>query len=517
MARLPTVGADDGSWGTVLNEFLSVSHDSSGSLKNQPINVKDYGATGDGVTDDTAAINEALAALPSGYGITGNNSHIYFPRGTYLVSDTLDFKNRYRQNITGDHAIIRTKTGSDFTGKSLANFSGSENTTIKGLNFRSTLTSNKPTASVLFGRNGTGSGGDLHFENCFIEGDCTVATVLWAHTDTSSMRRCTINSTGSTPAILFTTHNDSGLLDWASSTLKINSFESCFIHSYIASCSKLMVMQGLVQHIKFDSCYFYAASTAKRIISIEDSPSAGTANQVHHLQFSNCDVEGTAGADGLFIHINNSYGLNYLTMHNFTWDPESDYIIKIDSLNASYGLFDSTITPTIGKAYSATKVIHLAAGRLQSTSLDCNSNDIYTESGTIAQYNYVRCIDGINPFGSSAGTISENVVMDRSGRFNVGRIGFQEYDVPSGETYAYANAGILNFNNASSTTVVNILSHIPGQVVYCIFANGNTTMTHDNGGIRLAGSVNWNAPANATLTLINTGPNQWSEVSRMVP
>ena len=42
-------------------------------------NVKDYGAIGDGMTDDTAAIQAALKA----------NRYIYLPRGTYLVSDTL--------------------------------------------------------------------------------------------------------------------------------------------------------------------------------------------------------------------------------------------------------------------------------------------------------------------------------------------------------------------------------------------------------------------------------------------
>lgn len=43
-------------------------------------NVRDYGATGDGVTDDTSAINDAIAA----YNLTGGI--LYFPRGSYLVS-----------------------------------------------------------------------------------------------------------------------------------------------------------------------------------------------------------------------------------------------------------------------------------------------------------------------------------------------------------------------------------------------------------------------------------------------
>ncbi|HSX16923.1 MAG TPA: hypothetical protein VLH86_02375 [Patescibacteria group bacterium] len=33
MARLPTPGADDGTWGTILNDYLSVEHNADGSLK----------------------------------------------------------------------------------------------------------------------------------------------------------------------------------------------------------------------------------------------------------------------------------------------------------------------------------------------------------------------------------------------------------------------------------------------------------------------------------------------------
>jgi hypothetical protein len=34
MARLPAVGGDDGNWGTLLNDFLLVAHNSDGSVKN---------------------------------------------------------------------------------------------------------------------------------------------------------------------------------------------------------------------------------------------------------------------------------------------------------------------------------------------------------------------------------------------------------------------------------------------------------------------------------------------------
>jgi hypothetical protein len=78
MARLPTVGGDEGDWGAILNEYLLVAHNESGTLKNLFTNVKDYGAVGDGVADDTAAVQAAFNAtlrLP-----------IYIPTGNYNVS-----------------------------------------------------------------------------------------------------------------------------------------------------------------------------------------------------------------------------------------------------------------------------------------------------------------------------------------------------------------------------------------------------------------------------------------------
>ncbi|KAG8427490.1 hypothetical protein J3459_006668 [Metarhizium acridum] len=56
-------------------------------------NVRDYGAKGDGVTDDTAAINRAISdGNRCGYGCgssTEKPAIIYFPSGTYLVSSSI--------------------------------------------------------------------------------------------------------------------------------------------------------------------------------------------------------------------------------------------------------------------------------------------------------------------------------------------------------------------------------------------------------------------------------------------
>lgn len=65
-------------------ERIEVTEDVLGEIANGRVvyNVKNYGAVGDGVTDDTAAIQATIAAAGAG-GV------IYFPKGTYLVSASI--------------------------------------------------------------------------------------------------------------------------------------------------------------------------------------------------------------------------------------------------------------------------------------------------------------------------------------------------------------------------------------------------------------------------------------------
>lgn len=85
MARLPVIGSDADNWGALLNEFLRVSHHEDGSLRGicGGVSVRDFGAKGDGLNDDTAAIQAALDVLAPRGGI------LCFPSGTYHVTDTL--------------------------------------------------------------------------------------------------------------------------------------------------------------------------------------------------------------------------------------------------------------------------------------------------------------------------------------------------------------------------------------------------------------------------------------------
>lgn len=59
------------------------------------VNVKDFGAVGDGVTDNTAAIQTAYASLPA-------NKTLYFPAGVYRYNSQLVFSGNKRPSFIGD-------------------------------------------------------------------------------------------------------------------------------------------------------------------------------------------------------------------------------------------------------------------------------------------------------------------------------------------------------------------------------------------------------------------------------
>ena len=80
------------------------------------VNIRDFGAVGDGRTDDTAAFRKALAL-----GEHDQMRMIYIPNGTYLLSDTLQWSRR--RTLIGqnrDRVVLKLTDGAD-------NFSDADN------------------------------------------------------------------------------------------------------------------------------------------------------------------------------------------------------------------------------------------------------------------------------------------------------------------------------------------------------------------------------------------------------
>jgi len=71
----------------VVKQYSGKTVDKSLPADSGIINVN-YGAKGDGITDDTLAIQTAITSNSRGYG----QRTIYFPNGTYLVSRPLEWR-----------------------------------------------------------------------------------------------------------------------------------------------------------------------------------------------------------------------------------------------------------------------------------------------------------------------------------------------------------------------------------------------------------------------------------------
>lgn len=81
-------------------------------------NIKRYGAKGDGVTNDAAALNTAIAVAIAGVGF------VYVPAATYIINSTVTAQNFDGLSIYGDSAAITTLNGSPFLNNSTLVFDG---------------------------------------------------------------------------------------------------------------------------------------------------------------------------------------------------------------------------------------------------------------------------------------------------------------------------------------------------------------------------------------------------------
>jgi hypothetical protein len=123
---------------------MSLTKATYSMITGAPVNVLDFGAKGDGVTDDTAAIQNALT-----YTLT-TAKHCIFPPGTYITSSLIDLSAlpiTYNVTISGFGATIKNTTTGVFKFPQLV-LSKIEGLTIIGSD--SDLATNRNTGSAIW-------------------------------------------------------------------------------------------------------------------------------------------------------------------------------------------------------------------------------------------------------------------------------------------------------------------------------------------------------------------------------
>lgn len=103
-----------------LDDLLHIVHDPAGVRVDRKIkvrnligsvtyNVRWYGAVGDGIADDTAAIQAAIDAATSSqvYGFTRpGRIRIYLPSGVYKITDAIDLCDKQGLTLEGDSYTV---------------------------------------------------------------------------------------------------------------------------------------------------------------------------------------------------------------------------------------------------------------------------------------------------------------------------------------------------------------------------------------------------------------------------
>lgn len=152
---------------------MSLTKVSYSMITGAPVNIKDFGAVGDGVADDTAAIQAAEAVAFAA------NNILFFPAGTYIF----DGQFVCRVSIEGYGAIIKEKSNTASV-DSVVRYNTTNNITVRGL----TVDGNSTYRGLLFidcdnikindvkvvdaGFGGIAAydGENIEVSNCFVDG-----------------------------------------------------------------------------------------------------------------------------------------------------------------------------------------------------------------------------------------------------------------------------------------------------------------------------------------------------------
>ena len=161
---------------------MSLTKVSNSMITGAFANVMDFGAVGNGTTDDTVAINAAIASIYTG---TNGGGTVFFPRGNYLTTSTIYLPQsiillgtgRRPGPITGNPANVE---GSCIIGKhsgaAVVSCKGSAYTGLQHISLYGDQTT-PPKTGLCVGRSSGASSGRQYFEDILVAGYFTEAAI----------------------------------------------------------------------------------------------------------------------------------------------------------------------------------------------------------------------------------------------------------------------------------------------------------------------------------------------------
>ena len=474
------------------------------------VSVKDFGAVGDGVTDDSAAIQAAIDAVKK----TGNLAragapNLFFPSGTYVCASTLNIDAGHIR-LLGENSTIQY-TGSAnaiFVGSALyltdlaagyfyAGFSG---IVVKCTNTAAKCVVNHGYRKLEFENTYLRDGAvGLETEGCFASGIFRNSVCQNQSSHGIHIKQRNNLFTIENSAVLGAGGN--GVL-LSTSGAELKSIKLWGVD--IEGCAGAINITGNTGNVLIDSCWFENNNT----YNIRVSNEAGDSNK-YGISICNCQITG-AGDDVLIGTSTTGTLISGVTIGNNEF-ADSDLIVvggsKVDGLVEFSNTYSATATKTIPASGLAT-VVSGVQPLFQTAPLEPFG---FSATGRQGELRY-SATAGRVWVKASGGSSSGGWLLVQGQQVN--DYANQLAPLPTGVTPSVANRLACRTNNDAPTSITSFSDGYASQELLIVGNDGgNTTIVHGT-NIRLAGGVNFVLGTDDAIRLLCVDGTKWVEVSR---
>ncbi len=456
-------------------------------IQGAPINVKDelYGAAGDGVTDDTAAIQAALDAAEDQGG-----GRVYAPAGTYNITGTLTFNEFVSFNGDGKReTILELQTAASTLLFNDRDTTGNRGGSVYGFQVQ---------------------GNNVATECMRIEG---------TNREFRDLRISTPKGAGGVALKLFSAQN-------------LNLFNvECEDSSHSASRSTYgIVFDGGAAGINLygtslneftGAAVLFDASVATPVVDASDHSVNVNFNgyMIERSDTSNPLVHIKAGNDICFSNGN--------LAHN-TFTPSAEYsVVVIENTAArSYGAIGGSGSPTRNISFIKPN-INGALGASHGSPATTTYATAFEVTSSCSPWMHTLAVDdahGTNCFAcfkvapTAVGVVGRNIDNHLGSGFlyidNPAATGRANTQTKGSTTTLTVRPDTDFYNVTGSNTIETLSVTYSGHQVTLLFS-GAPTVSSSAGNIKLSGLVDMSATADDVLCLICDGTN-WHETSRVV-
>lgn len=260
------------------------------------VNVLDFGAIGDGVNDDTAAIQNAITQ-----GVATGGT-IYFPLGKYKLTSTLNVPTGaiLLGASRGRESDVASTLYAVHTGPAVLSYKGSVHCKTSNINIETDATT-YPKTGILLGRSSSASAGHHYFEFIRIQGHFSEAVIYSIASEVNTYNDLYVWLLGGgAKHVLYTSVSDNLSVDSLVTSTNVNStFISAYLISSVNDANASVIYLGSAEEMgswNFFSAYLIANSGAYVWVDCTN----GAARALGPYNFIGCSFERMSGGDPIY-------------------------------------------------------------------------------------------------------------------------------------------------------------------------------------------------------------------------